>query len=246
MLNRKKSRRFRYWRKIKEIVEILYQYNEIGEGIIMSVVKYPPYINGYGVLSNLFTEIKKASVPPKVSRDLLSTALGLKSSSYHAAIPLLKRLGFIDQANVPTEAYKNFRDDHQSGAVMAACVKEGYAELFAANEYAYKLSRDELVSKLRMITGAGEDDKVIPLVAGTFMELCKLADFDSCISPSKHTKVKAVESSPSPTIETKANIGVPANLGISYTINLNLPATTEIEVFNVIFRSLKEHILNGK
>jgi hypothetical protein len=33
-------------------------------------------------------------------------------------------------------------------------------------------------------------------------------------------------------------------LGISYTINLNLPATTEIQVFNSILKSLKQHILN--
>ena len=36
----------------------------------------------------------------------------------------------------------------------------------------------------------------------------------------------------------------PDQLGISYTINLNLPATTEIEVFNSIFKALKEHILH--
>ena len=32
-------------------------------------------------------------------------------------------------------------------------------------------------------------------------------------------------------------------LGLSYTINLNLPATTEIEVFNAIFKSLRENLL---
>jgi hypothetical protein len=31
----------------------------------------------------------------------------------------------------------------------------------------------------------------------------------------------------------------------SYTINLNLPETTDVEVFNAIFRSLKEHLLKG-
>ena len=30
---------------------------------------------------------------------------------------------------------------------------------------------------------------------------------------------------------------------ISYTINLNLPPTTNVEVFNAIFRSLKENLL---
>jgi hypothetical protein len=32
-------------------------------------------------------------------------------------------------------------------------------------------------------------------------------------------------------------------LRLSYTINLNLPATTEVEVFNSIFKSLRENLL---
>jgi hypothetical protein len=32
-------------------------------------------------------------------------------------------------------------------------------------------------------------------------------------------------------------------LRLGYTINLNLPATTEIEVFNAIFKSLRENLL---
>ena len=32
-------------------------------------------------------------------------------------------------------------------------------------------------------------------------------------------------------------------INLSYTINLNLPATTDIEVFNAIFKSLKQHLI---
>ena len=34
-----------------------------------------------------------------------------------------------------------------------------------------------------------------------------------------------------------------AGLRLGYTINLNLPATTDIAVFNAIFKSLREHLL---
>ena len=53
---------------------------------------YPPYVNAYGNLSKLFAGIKSASVPPKFTHDFMTTALGLKSTSYRAMIPLLKRL----------------------------------------------------------------------------------------------------------------------------------------------------------
>jgi hypothetical protein len=32
---------------------------------------------------------------------------------------------------------------------------------------------------------------------------------------------------------------------LSYTINLNLPETADVEVFNAIFKSLKEHLLKA-
>ena len=39
--------------------------------------------------------------------------------------------------------------------------------------------------------------------------------------------------------EAAANAG----LNLSYTINLNLPETSDVEVFNAIFRSLKDNLL---
>jgi hypothetical protein len=123
------------------------------------VAKYPPYVNSYGQLSNLFSEIKKASVPPKFNQDFMSSMLGLKSSSYRAMIPLLKNLGFLDQANVPTQDYKDFRDDAKSGSVMAKRIKETYPDLFTAHEYAYKLTKEELTSKLITMLGLSKDDK---------------------------------------------------------------------------------------
>ena len=84
----------------------------------MASIKYPPYVNAYGNLSKLLSKIKIAKVPQKVTRDFLSAVLGLKSSSYQPMIPLLKKLGFIDQASIPTQRYKDFRSDKKSGFVM--------------------------------------------------------------------------------------------------------------------------------
>ena len=37
----------------------------------------------------------------------------------------------------------------------------------------------------------------------------------------------------------------PGQINLGYTINLQLPATSDIAVFNAIFKSLREHILYG-
>jgi uncharacterized protein DUF5343 len=203
---------------------------------------YPPYVNSYGNIQRLFEAIRIASVPPKFTNDFMQTMLGLKSTSYRAMIPLLKRLGFLDQASAPTQVYRDFRDNELSGGVMARQLKTAYGDLYAANEYAHKLSKDDLIGKLRTVTGAGADDDVIPNVAGTFQSLARLADFESgriSKSYAAGENPEAVERPAGQSID-----GYSGRLGISYTINLNLPATTEIEVFNSIFKALKEHILH--
>ena len=204
--------------------------------------KYPPYVNGYGKIPELFTEIKKASVPTKFTQDFIYTMLGLKSTSFRAMVPLLKNLGFLDQANVPTEAYKQYRDDTLSKKIMAQQVLKAYPTLFSANEFAYKLNKADLTAKLKTVLGTAENDDNLNAVAGTFTELVKLSDFEN------KKQEKVVEDIPVPEKDIPTNQvprqGSDLRFGLSYTINLNLPATTEIEVFNAIFKSLKEHILN--
>ena len=204
--------------------------------------EYLPYVNAYGAIPKLLTGIKTAAVPPKVSQNFLESVLNLTSSSHRALIPLLKKLGFIDSGNVPTQAYKDFREDDAavSGRVVAERLKEAYKPLFAANEYAWKLSKPDLLSKFRTISGAGEDDKIIPTVASTFLELSKFAKWEGGALPRREpegTGASAIGGG------TQRREEPPDGIRLSYTINLNLPATTEIEVFNAIFKSLRENLL---
>lgn len=199
-------------------------------------VEYPPYVNGYGGIPKLFAAIREAAVPPKFTQDFLNDVLNLKSSSYRAMIPLMKKLGFVDPANVPTQAYRDVRDPAQAGRVMAERMREAYKTLFNANEYIYNLDKPTLTSKLRSVLGAGEDDANIQYVAGTFAELAKLAAWAGVAAPK-----------PNPPADARQGGGGSGKelgkIGLSYTINLNLPATTEIEVFNAIFKSLRENLL---
>lgn len=202
------------------------------------MVNYPPYVDAYGKLEILFQKIKEAEVPPKVTNDFLQTKLGLKSTSYRAMIPLMKRLGFIDDANVPNENYRQYRDENNSKAIMAQQVKIAYKDLFAANEYANTLGRDEVITKLTTVLGTPADDKTTPKVAGTFLALCAMADFGGKVAELPKGKEKAGK-------PTGGSLqGQLPTLGISYTINLNLPASTDIEVFNAIFKALKENLLS--
>lgn len=207
---------------------------------------YPPYVDAFNKVSDVFSAIKSAAVPTKFNQDFLTTILGLKSSSYFAVIPLMKKLNFLDPTNQPTQSYKDYRDDNLSRSIMANQVKLAYEDLFKANEFANKLTKEQLITKLKTLLGVGDDDITLPKVAGTFMELVKLSDFDSKHKaehkkPEKPSEEKLQNPLANPIISE--NNGDSVKFGISYTINLNLPATTEIEVFNAIFKSLKENLL---
>lgn len=207
---------------------------------------YPPYVDAYNKIADVFSAIKSAAVPTKFNQDFLTTILGLKSSSYFAVIPLMKKLGFLDPTNQPTQAYKDYRDDNLSKQIMATQVKSAYEDLFKASEFANKLTKEQLISKLKTLLGVGDDDITLPKVAGTFTELVKLSDFEGKHKPAHKKPETPPEEKPQNPIQNPLQHipnGDEVKFGISYTINLNLPATTEIEVFNAIFKSLKENLL---
>ncbi|WDF54351.1 DUF5343 domain-containing protein [Mucilaginibacter sp. KACC 22063] len=209
--------------------------------------KYPPYMDAYNAVPKVLDEIKKASVPPKFTLDFLASVLGLGSSSYRAIIPILKKLEFLDQASVPTNIYKEYRDDTKSSSVLGVQVKKAYADLYKTAEYAHKLSKDALTTKLKTLLGVGDDDKIIPKVVATFQEFVKLSKFDGPVEPVKNLKVESENNSDNDVnepVKPEAAFKINKAFGISYTINLNLPATTEIEVYNSIFKALKDNLLD--
>ena len=202
------------------------------------MVNYPPYVDAYGLIKELLKKIKEAAVPPKVTNDFIYTKLGLKSTSYRPMIPLLKKLNFINESQTPTQVYRDYRDDSKSKIILAQQVKKAYSNLFEANEYAQKLKKDEIISKLTSLLGTSKDDTKLPKVSSTFIELCNLSDFEH--DKPVESEEKEEQSINNVTGPTQTNS---RKLGISYTINLNLPPTTDGAVFDAIFKSLKEHLL---
>ena len=201
------------------------------------MVNYPPYVNSYGKISELFKRIKEAAVPPKFTNDFLYSKLALKSTTHRAFIPLLKRLGFIGDNQAPTSRYRDYREDSKSKIIMAQAIKSAYSELYSAAEYAHTLTREEVKTKLISVLGVSKDDTQIPKIVSTFFELVKLADFEN-------EEPEAIENETKETSEEPLRVQMPAHkFGISYTINLNLPATNDVEVFNAIFKALKENLL---
>lgn len=132
---------------------------------------------------------------------------------------------------------------------MAAGIRIGYPEIFKRNEYAYKLDKGKLTDILVEMTGLDKSNGVIRNIVGTFGTLNGYADFDQPATGqhnTENTPQKITEEAPvtSPRqLLSTAGRSERVGMNLSYTINLNLPETTNVEVFNSIFRALKENML---
>ena len=223
-----------------------------------------PYVLTVAALEKLLDKIQTASVPDKFSQDFVTTKLGIKGGSGRALIPFMKKMGFVSTDGQPTQRYHEFRNPEKSGAAIAVAIKELYETLFEMNEYANELGAAALKNLIVEATGSEPGSSAVQKTVSTISTLLKLADFDALQQSTeadnlqdKQADLQNIEQAPSLQNRTSEerhesphqNSPLPTNSGeginLSYTINLNLPATKDIEVFNAIFKSLKQHLIQS-
>lgn len=209
-----------------------------------------PYMLSTGLIPKILEKIQNARRPERFTQDYLETKLGHSGGGARPIIPLLKRMGFLGSDGVPTPLYDQFRNSETQGFAVAQGMKNAYGELFDRNEYVYEMSREKLIGQVIEITGGAKEDSVTRAIVGTFCALNELADFEG-----EHSEVSAAADQVLPENTTKQmRSGVDhkerhgldeVQLRLGYTINLNLPETKDPEVFNAIFKSLRENLLKN-
>lgn len=216
-----------------------------------------PYVTAPGNVERALLGIKQAATPPTVSQDFVKTILGIKGGSGNQMTAYLRKIGFAGPDGSPTSIYTRFRnpDSDVSGVAMAEALKIGYAALYTRNEYMHSLTDEKLKGLIIEETGAGGDSVTATLVASCIKALKKYAVYTPKAAAiqvidadPKHQQNAAQDSA----MNNRNNGGTDTNvqrgneaigLNLAYTINLNLPATSDIAVFNAIFKSLKENLL---
>ncbi len=201
---------------------------------------YPPFMNSTGLVTKILDKIKEAKTPERFTQDYLANTLGFASGSAKPFIGIAKRLGLLAPDGTPTELYQQFRNAGHSKGAMAKAIRTGYADLFTRNENVHKLDKKSLEGLVVQATGLDAGAQTLNAIVGTFERLKAFADFG--ITEPAATKAKPYESKtppPPPADDEDASF----RLGLSYTINLVLPRTDDIAVFNAIFRALRENLL---
>lgn len=213
-----------------------------------------PYSTSVGTLENLLEKIKTASVPERVTQDFVSTKLAMKGGTAMACIPFLKKMGFVASDGTPTDLYREFRNPKKSRIAVGKAFRKLYERLYEMNEYLHDAADQDILGLIVECTGGEKDSGATKYTLTTLNMLRKIADFDSLdssdiedASPLRPSVAQLLlptggTSSATPAIDAQGN---GKKISLSYTINLNLPASKDVEVFNAIFKSLKEHILGN-
>ena len=208
------------------------------------MANHPPFMNNYGTVTNILNKMKAAATPERFTQDFLKNQLGFKGGSSMAFIPLAKRLKLLNSDGTPTELYKAFRNPNptQSKAAMAQAIRTGYADLFARTESADTLDRKTLEGIIVEMTGLSHDSPTIRAIVKTFDALKTFAVFGQASGMNKDSKPDVIEKNGATEVNGADN-NSELDLRLSYTINLVLPKTSDVAVFNAIFKSLRENLL---
>jgi len=200
------------------------------------------YVQVYGQLPDLFSRIREAGAPDKFTSQHLKD-WGYTSSNYRAVIPLLKSLGFLAPDGSPTTRYHDYRNNAQSASVMAEALREAYGDLF--NIKANPAQSDRALIEGKFKSSHNASPNTAKMMANTFYSLLGLADLsiptNQGSSALENIRVRSADSQPNQQNEQQHKSARPS---LHYNIQIHLPATKDIEVFNAIFKSLKEHLLD--
>jgi hypothetical protein len=182
----------------------------------------------------------KGTAPEKFTIAHLK-GLGFARSTNRGIIPLLKDLGFLSSDGTPTQRYHEYRNPARSKQVMGEAIREAYEEIFHINANPGKEDRKAIHGKFK--TTHNVTDKVADFQTMTFYALLDLADITGI--PPK-TETPEIKKEKDETIAEREihRLKAPDVLRLRYNIEIHLPASKDVDVYNAIFKSLKEHLID--
>lgn len=202
-----------------------------------------PYSTSPGVFKKALELIVTAERPDKFGANYMETILKLSGGSARTVPPLLKKMQFISPDGTPTLLYSKFKTD--SGRSQAAYdgLKNAFSELFRRNEYIHKADENAVKDIIVEITGLRKTDSIVRLMYASFDAVRNFISGE-VLSNADNTLTDIQEENSNTRRENgNNNTSFQGNLGLSYQINIVLPETENVAVFNAIFKSLRENLL---
>jgi hypothetical protein len=89
----------------------------------------------------------------------------------------------------------------------------------------------------------GKGDSVASKMAATFKALANIADFSNDITSDNESDLPTFEGNKEKKPEKKLQKTNSTGTEFHYNIQIHLPVTNDISVYNAVFKSLKEHLM---
>jgi hypothetical protein len=201
-----------------------------------------PYTASPGVLAKALARIPICERPAQFSHDFLSTVIGVTGGSARVIIPILKRVGLLNSDGTPSERYAHFQTQTKRANAALEALKTGWPELFRKNRYADRLEKGEIEELFVEVTGLKKADPVFRAITSTYNVFREYAK-GATDAPDSSDSAPQPQSDAGFEPQGAADAPGPFKLGLTNQINIILPETTDINVYNSIFKALRENLL---
>lgn len=202
-----------------------------------------PFTISNNKIEPVLQRIRTAAKPERVSQELIAT-WGFTASNDRAIPRVLKGLGFLNDSGAPTPFYDRLRDPQDWKRVLAERIRDAYSDLYAMDANMHTASEAEVKGAISRITG--KDEEAVKRYFATFKTLCRLADFTQTGSTERAEFKSANTTQPPPLAPTEQGSApttqVHRKSEYHYNIQIHLPVTTDITVYNAIFKSIRENL----
>lgn len=198
------------------------------------------YTQEFKRLGELFSKIRDAQAPGKfINQTLIDW--GFKSNNHRPFIPVLRALGFLTADGTPTQRYLDYRNHSASKSIMGEALKESYSDIFLIKEKPTQADKPLIEGKFKSFHNTS--DVVAGLMTKTFFALLDLADLNGLPTANVNQTGQTAEEIEDEKPLIGKRIKSQSNFGLHYNIQIHLPATKDVEVYNAIFKSLKDHLI---
>ncbi len=199
-----------------------------------------PYSTSPGVLKKSLELIIAAERPDKFGTNFMETILKQSGGAARTVPPFLKKMQFIGPDGTPTLLYSKFKTDSGRSQAAYAGLKNAFGELFRRNEYIHKADESNVKDTIVEITGLKKTDQIVRLMYASFDAVRSFIGTD--VSTAEDSQ-DDMDNKSGASDERDRGSFTPPPLGLSYQINVVLPETDNISVFNAIFKSLRDNLL---
>jgi hypothetical protein len=197
------------------------------------------YMTNPAKLKAFLAKIQGVGVPPKLTIKHLKS-MGFTSSNDTPIVSAMKNLGFTDSSGVPTQRWQLYRNKDQAPTILAAAIREHYANLYQLYSDAHQKDTEALRNFFSTHTNLSEG--TVGLIVLTFKTVASIADFNSDVATFPAPGAVSLPSSGSGTRSGSGTIKSP--LAININIQLTLPEGSTPETFDAFFAAMKKYLLN--